>query len=167
MESKQQGAFEAKLAEAQANQVPPKKNGPFWLAHHWPDDYHHRCVTIAGRPVCRRCLALHPLSLIVAVAFVANVDLWPAQFDPAMIWLLSIPATIAFSGEAIRMFPYSPKWQTGTTLLAALAFGRALGYELETRWHPFFWGPLAVFGGVWFLASWHGHRLNQLDQKLS
>ena len=163
MESKQQDPFETKLAEIQSNTPEPDNNGPFWLSHHWPDQHHDRCVTVAGRPVCRRCLALHPLSLVVAICFALNVNLWPTAADPALIWLLAIPATVAFSGEAIRMFPYSPKWQTGTTLLAALAFGRALGYELESRWHPHFWGPVAIFGGIWFFASWHGHRLNQLS----
>ncbi|MCP4224681.1 MAG: hypothetical protein GY773_15185, partial [Actinomycetia bacterium] len=39
------------------------------------------------------------------------------------------------------------------TLAAAMAFGRALGYELIGRWHPWFWGPIAVFGAIWLAAT--------------
>ncbi|MEM8925214.1 MAG: hypothetical protein AAGD35_17055 [Actinomycetota bacterium] len=124
-----------------------------WLAHHWPDAYDPRCVTVAGRPVCRRCLALHPLALVVAVASAAGLAPWPTAVDPWPIWLLSIPATVAYVGEAVGFLRYRPRWQTGTTLLAALAFGRGLGYELTDRWHPWFWGPLVVFGGLWLWAT--------------
>ena len=41
-------------------------------------------------------------------------------------------------------------------MLAAVAFGRALAYELDSRWSPEFWGPIAVFGGIWFLATMIG-----------
>ena len=70
-----------------------------------------------------------------------------------MIWVLSIPATVAYCGEALGLLRYEPRWQVATTLLAALAFGRALGYELAERWSSEFWGPIAVFGGIWFLAT--------------
>lgn len=133
-----------------------------WLAHHWPDDYAERCVTIGRRPVCRRCAALYPFGLLVAVLSVAGVLPWPAGADPAAIWLLSIPATIAYCGEAIGLFRYDPRVQVATTLVAALAFGRALGYELESRWSTEFWGPIAVFGGIWFLATTIGHARSKV-----
>ncbi len=43
--------------------------------------------------------------------------------------------------------------QVGTTIAAAFAFGHGLGYELQNRWSTEFWGPIAVFGGIWFFAT--------------
>ncbi len=124
-----------------------------WLAHHWHDDYAERCVHIGNRWVCRRCASLYPLGILVAIVSAAGYAPWPESIDPWPIWLLSIPATLAFVGEAIGVIEYNAKVQVATTLLAAVAFGRALGYEFVSRWSPEFWGPIAVFGGIWFMAT--------------
>jgi hypothetical protein len=50
-------------------------------------------------------------------------------------------------------FAYHPRWQVATTLLAAVAFGRGLGYELLDRWSSELWGPIVVFGALWFAAT--------------
>ncbi len=127
-----------------------------WLAHHWPDEYAERCVILGGRHVCRRCAALYPLGLLVAILSFAGAAPWPASFDPWPIWLLSIPATVAYCAEAIGLIRYSPRVQVGTTLLAAVAFGRALAFEFDERWSPEFWGPISVFGGIWFVFTMIG-----------
>ncbi|MEL7207908.1 MAG: hypothetical protein AAGK32_06690 [Actinomycetota bacterium] len=145
--------FDAGLARLGARERERRAGRSLWLAHHWPEHYGERCVMVAGRPVCRRCLALHPLSLAVAFASAAGLAPWPAALDPWPIWLLSIPATLAYGAEALGVIPYRPRWQVATTLIAAFAFGRGLGYELVDRWHPYFWGPLAVFGALWFWAT--------------
>lgn len=124
-----------------------------WLAHHWPAHYRERCVRLGRHHVCRRCAALYPVGLIVAVLSAAGYPPWPTSFDPAMIWILCLPATIAFVGEAVGLFAYSPRWQVGAMVVTAVAFGRALGYELVDRWSPEFWQPLSIFAGLWFLAS--------------
>ncbi|MDH3296581.1 MAG: DUF2085 domain-containing protein, partial [Acidimicrobiia bacterium] len=121
----------------------------FWLAHHWPEHYDERCFLVGGRPVCRRCGALYPLGFAVAFAAALGRPLWPTAWDPLVIWLLCLPATVAFVGEMLGWFRYSVRWQVGTTLVAGLAFGKALGYELTDRWSPEFWGPIAIFGGIW------------------
>ncbi len=143
----------ARLAAKERNR---QAAGRLWLAHHWPDRYHERCVVVAGRPVCRRCAALYPLALLVALAATAGLAPWPPALDPWPIWLLSIPATVAYGAEAVGLIAYRPRWQVGTTLVAAVAFGRGLGYELTDRWHPWFWGPLVVFGSLWFWATVYG-----------
>lgn len=135
-----------------------------WLAHHWPEHYQQRCVAVGPVLLCRRCLALYPLALVMAVASVAGLSLWPTRFDPWLIWALSLPATVAYVGEAVGWFSYRARWQVATTLLAALALGRALGLELLDRWQPAFWGPVAVFGAIWFAATVIGHRLRASDQ---
>lgn len=129
-----------------------------WLSHHWPQDHAERCVLIGKTPVCRRCLALYPLGLLVAVLSALGHPPWPMTWDPAAIWILCVPPTVAFIGEVLGLFPYNRRWQIGTTLLAALAYGRALGYEFNERWSPEFWEPIAVFGGLWFFAAFYGFR---------
>ncbi len=136
----------------------PVDPSAIWLAHHWPEHYGERCVRLGRHHVCRRCLALYPLSLAVAIASVAGHPPWPGRWDPTVVWLLSLPATAAYVGEAVGWFRYRPWVQVVTTLIAALAFGRALGYELVDRWQPVFWGPIAVFGGIWFFATLVGQR---------
>lgn len=124
-----------------------------WHAHHWPSDYGTHCVRVGTRHWCRRCLSLYPLGLLVAVLSALGAPPWPAAADPAMIWVLCLPGTVAFVGEAVGVFTYRPRWQMAATLITAVAFGRGLGYELAERWSPEFWQPVAVFGGIWFLAS--------------
>lgn len=128
-----------------------------WLSHHWPEHYADRCVKIGSRHVCRRCSALYPLGFVVAFLAAFGFPLWPQSWDPAAIWLLSLPGTAVFVGEALGVFRYSPRWQVAGTLITALAFGRGLGYELVDRWSPEFWQPVAVFGGIWFFASAFQH----------
>lgn len=145
--------FDLKLAALKESETEALGRRNMWLAHHWPADYRDRCVRLGSRHVCRRCAALYPLSFLIAFASAAGYAPWPAAIDPWPIWLLSVPATVAYAGEAIGLFRYHVRWQVATTLLAAMAFGRALGYELVDRWHPWFWGPLLSFGALWFLAT--------------
>ena len=137
-----------------------KKN--MWLAHHWPDDYRDRCVRIGSRHVCRRCAALYPLGIAIALLSLNGLAPWPTSIDPWPIWLLSIPATIAYCAEAVGLIRYDARIQVGTTLIAAVAFGHALSYELDERWSPEFWGPIAVFGGIWFVFTVLGMQRKKL-----
>lgn len=128
-----------------------------WLSHHHPELY-DRCVVLGDRHVCRRCLALHPLSIVIAIVSALGYAPWPTSWDPAAIWLLSVPATLDFLVEQLDLAPYSAKRQVAATLVTAFAFGRALGYELADSWSSEFWGPLAVFAGIWFGAAFLAHQ---------
>lgn len=143
-------AVVARLGQAERRQQGRRQ---LWHAHHWPDQYDDRCVRIGRRHWCRRCLSLYPLGFLVAALSAAGLPPWPASADPALIWLLCLPGTIAFVGEAAGRFDYNARWQVGATLITAVAFGRGLGYELVERWSPEFWEPVALFGGIWFTAS--------------
>lgn len=146
--------FESKLASLAARETEALGRKHLWLAHHWPDAYDERCIKVGSRHVCRRCAALYPLGILTAVLFaVKGFTFWPTELDPAPIWILSIPATVAYCGEALGLIPYRAKVQVGTTIAAAFAFGHALGYEFQSRWSTEFWGPIAVFGGIWFFAT--------------
>lgn len=158
--------FEAKLASiaAQETRLTGRKN--MWLAHHWPEHYAERCVSIRGRHVCRRCAALYPLGFLTAVLFaVSGFTFWPTEIDPAPIWILSFPATVAYCAEAFGLISYNAKVQVGTTIAAGFAFGHALGYELQNRWSSEFWGPIAVFGGIWFFATVVGAERKKKQQR--
>ena len=148
--------FEARLAEMGRRERDRQGRKQMWLAHHHPEHYGERCVRLGNRWVCRRCASLYPLGFLVALVSLAGVAPWPESVDPWPIWLLSIPATLAYCLEAVGVIRYSAKVQVGTTMLAAVAFGRALAYELDSRWSPEFWGPIAVFGGIWFMATMIG-----------
>ncbi len=147
----------ATIADQQRRRADAEARSSMWRTHHWPDQY-DRCATVRGKPFCRRCLALHPLALFIAVMSAAGFAPWPTSWDPWAIWLLSVPATIDFIVEQLQIRPYSPKRQVAATLITAFAFGRALGYELVDRWSLEFWGPIAVFGGLWFAVAVLGGR---------
>ena len=93
-----------------------------------------RCTTIAGRPVCRRCLTLYPAAIAVGIAFLLGWSLWPAAADPWLIWALCLPATADFVLEQTGNVDYSARRQVLTTALLAPAVGRGLGYELTDSW---------------------------------
>lgn len=126
-----------------------------WRTHHWPEEY-DRCTTIAGRPVCRRCLTLYPAAIAVGIAFLLGWSLWPAAADPWLIWALCLPATADFVLEQTGNVDYSARRQVLTTALLAPAVGRGLGYELTDSWSWEFWGPVLTFCTLWFVAATAG-----------
>lgn len=150
-------AFTAKVDEIEERRALERARRGMWLAHHWPEHF-ERCAVVAGRRVCRRCLVLYPLTIAIAVAAVADVVLWPRRFDPALIWLLSIPGTLEYVAEQLGMLRYRARRQVIATALTAIPLGRGLSYEFESRWSWYFWGPLLVFGSIWFIATIVGRR---------
>lgn len=159
--------FDAKLSALAADNRARIGRKNMWLAHHWPEHYAERCVKLGGRHVCRRCFSLYPLGILVAVLSTRGITPWPASLDPAAIWILSIPATIAYCAEALNLIGYSAKVQVSTTIIAALAFGRGLGYEFEQRWSSEFWGPICFFGLVWFMFTAAGMTIRRAKQNQS
>lgn len=123
-----------------------------WLSHHWSGEY-DRCTIIAGRHVCRRCLVLYPIALTVLAVSFFGLQPWPENLDPWFIWLLSIPATLEFLAEKLRDVSYNPTRQVVVTVLVALAVGRGFAHEFDDQWSWLFWGPVLVFGGIWFAAA--------------
>lgn len=123
-----------------------------WTAHHWPEKY-ERCVRLGQRHVCRRCLALYPVALAVMTLSLAGGELWPSSLDLWVIWLACVPATVEYVADALGLVRYHPRRQLVVTLVVALALGRGLSYEMTSRWSWEFWGPLLVFGTVWFAAA--------------
>ena len=152
--------FDAALDAIAAREARRRAERALWHAHHWPDEY-DRCVTVRGRPVCRRCLTLYPLALFTAVLSLAGVVLWPSALDLWLIWGLCLPATLDFVLEQLRVVTYSARRQVITTALLAPALGRGFGHELADRWTAEFWGPVFTFCTIWFVATTIGRMRRQ------
>ena len=71
MDNDAERKFAATVASIDARESERVGGRAMWHAHHWPDEY-DRCTMIGGRPVCRRCLTLYPLAVVVAVATVGK-----------------------------------------------------------------------------------------------
>lgn len=123
-----------------------------WLAHHWPEEY-DRCVVIGGRHVCRRCLLLYPIALLVAVVSLTGHPPWPDSLDLWLIWGLCVPATVDFVAEQIGFVRYSAARQMIVTLIMAPALGQGFSHELDDSWSWEFWGPVLVFCTLWFVST--------------
>jgi hypothetical protein len=150
-----QAAFDRKLETIEQRRMDQLAERAMWRTHHWPEEY-DRCTTIAGRPVCRRCLTLYPAAIAVGIAFLLGWSLWPAAADPWLIWALCLPATADFVLEQTGTVDYSVRRQVLTTALLAPAVGRGLGYELTDSWSWEFWGPVLTFCTLWFVAATAG-----------
>ncbi|MGI9606064.1 MAG: hypothetical protein ACR2P0_08000 [Acidimicrobiales bacterium] len=123
-----------------------------WRTHHWPHRY-DRCMTIGGRPVCRRCFWFYSISFAVAALGFAGISPWPASWDQTLVWALSIPATVEFVGGEIGWWRYDARRQTIVTAILAPAVGRGMYAELQDQGSWLFWGPVLVFGSTWFIAA--------------
>ena len=134
---------------------------PMWLAHHHRSE-RHKCVTLAGRHVCRRCLVLYPLSVGFAVASVFGAlaqgwDLW-------VMWLAPIPLVVDWVAEHLGIWAHSPRRQVAVTALASWPFGIALARHAA---HPFelhATAAIAVYGGI-CVGAWLVSTYRQLPQE--
>lgn len=152
-----QARFDAVVQRIAERDGERRANREMWHAHHWPDEY-DRCVLIAGRHVCRRCLTLYPAAIAVAVLSLGGVVLWPDRLDLWFIWGLCLPATIDFVLEQLGLIRYSARRQVMTTALLAPALGRGIGHELDQTWSWEFWGPVFTFCTIWFVATLVGRQ---------
>ncbi len=123
-----------------------------WLSHHWPHRY-DRCTTIRGRHVCRRCLWFYIVAFATLAAAPLGISPWPTAWDPMFVWILSIPATIDFVVGELGSLKYDARRQVIVSSLLGLAVGRGFYAELLMRGSTTFWGPVLVFGSMWFAAA--------------
>jgi len=128
---------------------------PMWLSHHDPESY-DRCVVVAGRHVCRRCIVLYPAMLLVAAVQLSGAI--PPGLGVALMWVAPLGVVAEWFGEHLAGLAYSARRQVVTTGVASLSFGVALGRHLR---HPFEGAaaaPAIVFTVVCLLAWFVGSR---------
>lgn len=135
---------------------------PQWLAHHHRSE-RHKCVTIAGRHVCRRCLVLYPLSITVAVLYVTgalgrSIDVW-------VMWLSPIPLVVDWVLEHLDRVAHSPRRQVVVTALAAWPFGIALGRHAEQPFEPNATIAIVVYGTI-CLAAWLARTYRSMPDEM-
>jgi hypothetical protein len=123
---------------------------PLWLAHHYPEDY-DRCVVVAGRHVCRRCLALYPLALVVMVATAGRAP--SPAVDVAVVAGLPLIGVVEFVAEHLGALAHDGRRQVLATLPVAVGLGRGLARYLDDHLDPLFWSAVVGYGAVCAVAA--------------
>lgn len=130
-----------------------------WLSHHYPDEY-DRCVQVAGRHVCRRCLVFYPACFAVAALTLAGVR-WDRSLDVWLLWLLPVPVVTEWWLEHLDMIGYSARRNTVLTLICAPAVGVGLARYFTDPSDGLFWSVVATYAVVCALPVLiGGHRRN-------
>lgn len=132
---------------------------PLWLSHHYPEDY-GRCVRIGRSHVCRRCLALYPVTL---VALIAGLAVGPEVTNDAIaavvvMIVLPVPAVVEFVLEHLGLVGYHPGRQIAVTVVMAVALGLAFARYLRHPGDVVFWAAIAVYGSVCLASALSGRR---------
>jgi peptidoglycan/LPS O-acetylase OafA/YrhL len=131
-----------------------------WLAHHYPEDY-DRCVVIGRSHVCRRCLALYPLTAVVLAICLVTQPGRTAEI--AALAVLSLPATVELVLEQLGVLAYSARRQVGVTLLLALGLGSGFAAYLDNQLDPAFWGIVVLYTSVCLVAVVVGRHRSTPD----
>lgn len=123
----------------------PPRITPMWLAHHYPEDY-DRCVVIGRSHVCRRCLALYPLALVVLIACLAVQP--QRSLELGALVMLPLPAVVELVLEQLGVLRYSPRRQVAVTLLLALGLGAGFAIYLEDQLDRGFWAVVLLYTAI-------------------
>ncbi|MBV8692785.1 MAG: hypothetical protein JO367_00005 [Actinobacteria bacterium] len=129
---------------------------PMWLSHHYPEDY-DRCVVIAGRHVCRRCIVLYPVAILAMGLALAGAR-WPKSLDPFLLIALPLPGVAEFVLEHLHVIGYRPRLQAVVTVPLGVALGVGFERYLHRHTDPLFWGTVLVYGAVCFASVLVGAR---------
>lgn len=132
-----------------------------WLAHHYPEDY-GRCVVIGRSHVCRRCLVLYPLAILVMVATLA----WhPGRtVDAAVLVILPLPSLVELVLEQAGVLVYRARRQVIVTIPLAVGLGRGFALYLEDQTSVLFWGVVVTYTFVGVVAVVVGRRRLDRDR---
>ena len=116
-----------------------------WLSHHDPSGY-DRCVLVAGRHVCRRCLVLYPLAFVVLIA--AQATGWSGPSEALALVVLPLPAVAEFVLEHRGVLRYNPGRQILVTIPLAVALGAGFDRYLDRPGDVLFWSVVVGYTGV-------------------
>jgi len=130
-----------------------------WLAHHYPDEY-DRCVVIGRSHVCRRCLVLYPLMIVVMV-LTSGLQLG-TTVDALVVIALPLPAVVEVVLELVGVLRYDARRQIALTVLLAIGLGRGFALYLQDHLSVLFWGVVVAYAIVVVVALgvryWRGTR---------
>lgn len=120
-----------------------------WLTHHPPSE-HGRCAHVGPLLVCRRCLALWPLTWGLLVL---QVVLRAPAFHPAD-WLLPLfllPPVVEYVAVHLEAWEYRPRRTTWLAMLMGIGLGR-LFYRYVVD--PFDDATLTALAAVALPCAW-------------
>ncbi len=141
-------ALDAQRAEQAAH---PVADTTMWLSHHWPARY-DRCAVIANRHVCRRCLVLYPVAIVVAI--LAGFGLrWPDSWDVWLLWLLPVPGVVEFVLDVMGAVRHRPWRQVIVSALLAVAYGKILWRYSNHPGDGLVWAVVLVDTGICAAAA--------------
>jgi len=136
--------------------VGPEPDTPFFLSHHYPQDY-DRCAVVGGLHVCRRCLVLYPVALVAGVA-ISIGSWWPDGVNAWVLWLFPLPGVIEFVLDNVGAIEYSPVRQSWLSAAGAVAAGVGYTMYLDDTFDATVWAVVAVYTTVCVLGVIVGHR---------
>jgi hypothetical protein len=127
-----------------------------WLSHHHPE-HHERCVDLGGVVVCRRCLALWPLTYGLLAAQILVRAPGHSALD-VLLPLAMTPAVLDFVMVHTGLRAYDPRRIWLLTPLLAAGLARLFFRYMVTPEDPVNWilGAMVVGPCVW--AMWRFQR---------
>jgi hypothetical protein len=139
----------------------PDRITPLWLSHHYPEDY-DRCVRIGRTHVCRRCVVLYPIALLVMLGTLS----WhpPRIVDALALIVLPLPALCELVAEQLGLVRYRPARQVAVTVPLAIGLGRGFAVYLDDHTSLLFWGVVVLYTGLGVAAVlWGRGRFDRSD----
>lgn len=133
-----------------------------WYTHHH-DDQLDRCVVVGGHAVCRRCLVLYPITLVLAGVILAGWWL-PTWTDLWIVVLGPLPMTVEWVGEHVGGWPYRPRRHLFIATTAGIASGVALGRHLGDAFPPAITAVMVTYAVIFLCSAWWGSRRRPVDE---
>ena len=122
-----------------------------FCSHHIPEEYDH-CVRFGPLPVCARCLGIYPIAFaLLLLQLGGHLDL--SALDPWGVLVLPLPAVVEFLLEQWKLYAGSNLARIATGLPLGVALSRLFVRYLHHPTDPFFWGVVAVYGGLCGLSA--------------
>jgi hypothetical protein len=96
------------------------------------------------------------MALIMMGLSLAGIH-WPAALDPALLWLMPLPAIADFVAEHFKLVTYNARRQAILSAIGGIAFGRGLGRYLLEPSDRLFWTVSVTYSlvmvGAVYLSS--------------